>query len=227
MELEKHKPKALLFDLDGTLVDTIGDITYAVNVVLKSLGASPIDARTCKRYVGHGLRNTLSRAFDDALIPYDANLLSSSLQLLRETYHEHPHDIATLYPGIKRLLEKSVAGGLKLGVLSNKEDSLVRRIVEALLGTVPFVTVQGATEHMPLKPDPSAASAFARHVGCELHEVVMIGDSEVDYRTAVLAGMRPAVVTWGFRDRSDLEASGCAPLYDTMEELEMEVISWQ
>lgn len=214
--------KAILFDLDGTLVDTIGDIAFAVNSVLSHVGAPPIDKETCKAYVGRGLRNALSLALGTANVPFD----DSYLDILMHTYREHPYDRAIVYPGIRRLLEKSVADGLPLGVLSNKEDSLVQRIVHALLGDIPFIHVQGALDGIPLKPDPSSALQFAEKANCRAREVMLVGDSEVDHRTALAANMRPAVVTWGFRNKKSLLSSGCQPLYDYPQELEMEVGSW-
>lgn len=226
MTASENKHKAILFDLDGTLVDTIGDIAYAINMVLAHVGARPIDGDTCKRYVGKGLRNALSLALQEATVPFSPSQLDTYMDLLMDTYRAHPYDRAKLYPGIGRLLEKSVAADFKLGVLSNKEDSLVKEIVEALLGDFPFLTVQGASDGLPLKPEPKAAALFAQIAGCAHDEILFIGDSEVDYHTALAAKMRVAVVTWGFRSRSDLETNGCGPLYDTIEELETEVFSW-
>lgn len=224
MSQRNYAQQAILFDLDGTLINTIGDIAFAINRVLHHVGAPPIDDETCKRFVGQGLRNALCLALREALVSFDNEQLDSYMTMLMDAYRAHPYDRATIYPGIEQLLEKSVAGDLKLGVLSNKEDSLVRQIVESLLGDVPFITVQGAIEGLPLKPNPSAAHAFAKAAGCTDEDVLLVGDSEVDFLTAKAARMQIAVVTWGFRDRFNLESNGCGPLYDTIEELETEVL---
>ena len=218
---------AVLFDLDGTLVDTSRDISFALNAALSSAGVAPVSDNDCMRYVGRGLRNALACAMRDAGETVGDHDMDVLLGILQKTYEEHPFDRARVYPGIDRILEKSVAGGYKLGVLSNKDDSLVKRIVGELFGHVPFVMVQGATGHIPLKPDPTSARMFARSAGCAAGSVLMVGDTEVDYLTALAAGMRTAVVTWGFRSRSNLESAGCAPLFDTVEELETEVFPWQ
>ena len=217
----------ILFDLDGTLVDTSRDIAFALNTALADAGVSPISDNDCMRYVGRGLRNALVCASRDAGRSIGDHDMDALLGILQKTYEEHPFDRARVYPGIDRILEKSVAGGYKLGVLSNKDDSLVKRIVAELFGHVPFIMVQGATGHIPLKPDPTSARMFARSAGCAADSVLMVGDTEVDYLTALAAGMRTAVVTWGFRSRSNLESAGCAPLFDTVEELETEVFPWQ
>lgn len=218
---------ALLFDLDGTLVDTSRDIAFALNAALASAGVAPVSDNDCMRYVGRGLRNALACALCDAGETVGDHDMDALLKILQKTYEEHPFDRARVYPGIDRILEKSIAGGYKLGVLSNKDDSLVKRIVGELFGQIPFIMIQGAAEPIPLKPDPTSARMFARSAGCAAGSVLLVGDTEVDYQTALAAGMRTAVVTWGFRSRSNLESAGCAPLYDTVEELETEVFPWQ
>jgi phosphoglycolate phosphatase len=217
----------LLFDLDGTLVDTSRDIAFALNAALADAGVSPISDNDCMRYVGRGLRNALGCALRDAGRTIDEHDMDTLLGILQKTYEEHPFDRARVYPGIDRILEKSVAGGYKLGVLSNKDDLLVKRIVGELFGQIPFIMVQGATGHIPLKPDPTSAHMFARFAGCPAGSVLLVGDTEVDYQTALAAGMQIAVVTWGFRSRAVLESAGCEPLFDTVEELETEVFPWQ
>ena len=217
----------LLFDLDGTLVDTSRDIAFALNAALAAAGVSPISDNDCMRYVGRGLRNALGCALRDAGQTIGDHDMDTLLGILQKTYEEHPFDRARVYPGIERILEKSVAGGYKLGVLSNKDDLLVKRIVGELFGQVPVIRVQGATGQIPLKPDPTSAHMFARFAGCPADSVLFVGDTEVDYQTALAAGMRIAVVTWGFRSRAALESAGCEPLFDSVEELETEVFPWQ
>jgi len=215
--------RALLFDLDGTLVDTSGGIAHAVNSALAEAGALPLSTGQCMQHVGRGLRNTLVGALAERDIQADADRLEYLLGVLKATYRDEPLKDSFPYPGIVGLLEKSVAGNLRLGVLSNKDDSLVKVITRALFGETPFIMIQGAAEGVPLKPDPSKALEFAGKAGCRTDEVLLIGDSEVDHLTAEAAGMRGAIVTWGFRSRGALESSGCEPLFDTVEELETEV----
>lgn len=217
----------MLFDLDGTLVDTSGDIAFAINSALKAAGLPPAPKEQCMRHVGNGLRNTLLGMLSDYGVTVGPEEAGRLLQIVQDTYAGNPVKHSGLYGGIRRLLEKSVAGNLKLGVLSNKDDALVQAIVAHWFGDIPFIMVQGASRSVPLKPDPQAALSFATIAGCRPGEVVMIGDSEVDFRTAKASGMQPLIVTWGFRRKVDLAASGCAPLYDTAEEVETEVFPWE
>ena len=219
--------QAILFDLDGTLIDTIGDIAYAVNTVLSEVKVEPISEHACKQFVGSGLRRTLIRALEARGVESYGESLDDFMELLMETYRAHPHDRTLVYPGVERFIEKAVAGGMMLGVLSNKEDQLVQQIVTALFPDVPFLSVHGASEANRLKPSPEMAIGFAQDAQVEREHVLLIGDSEVDYLTAQAAGMQVAIGTWGFRSRSELERHGCNPLYHTMEEIEREVFSWR
>ncbi len=217
---------AVLFDLDGTLVDTIGDITYALNAALEAAGVPSVTYDTCKQFVGRGLRNALLNALQAAQVAPDEAQLDSLVEVMLKTYQKYPFQRAVVYPHIEALLDKSVASGLQLGVLSNKDDDLVQEIVQALFPKVPFISVQGASTTAPLKPDPTTALQFAQQAGCTVEEVLLVGDTEVDYYTAQEAGMPVAIATWGFRSRPELEAAGCKPLYDSVSHLAKEVFPW-
>ena len=221
-------PRAVLWDLDGTLVDTVADIAFALNQTLLTIGVKPINQETCFQFVGHGLKNTLTSALDyRRVIDLDPSKIEVLYANFLSIYREPPHNYSIPYHGISNLLQKCVAEKLPMGVLSNKEDSLVKRIVRHLFGDVNFQFVRGAVDGCPLKPDSTAVHMFLDLVQCRPNESLLVGDSEVDYETARSAGMRCVLVTWGFRSRSILASQGLGPLIDTIEELEMEVLPWQ
>ncbi len=215
--------KALLFDLDGTLVNTIGDIAYAMNKALDLIGIVPVTSAECQRFVGRGLRNALKSALLNASHSADDQTLDTLFPIMLETYRNSPSGHSFIYSGMEDFVQKSVAAGMSVGVLSNKEESLVRILIEELFPEDPFVFVQGERVDVPLKPNPTSAMSFVTLLDIAPSEVLFIGDSEVDAETALAAGMQLALVTWGFRSRHELESSGYGPLFDTVEELEKEV----
>lgn len=215
--------QAVLFDLDGTLVNTIGDIAFALNTALIQAGVPVVDDDTCMSFVGRGLRNALKNALDEAGHTCSQEELSNLLEILMATYRAHPADRSFVYPGIEALLKNLVAHGLAIGVLSNKEESLVLAIVAKLFPGIPFVSVHGMVQGLPGKPDPSQALAFASVVGLDPSQVLVVGDSEVDALLATNAHCPVVLVTWGFRPKQTLLQEGYGPLCDTVGELESEV----
>ena len=224
---QRYPIKALLFDLDGTLADTIGDITDAVNAVMHEAHLPSLEHGVVMRHVGSGLKHTLYKAIQENRADPDAMDMDHWVQVMLAKYSLRPCVATHLYPGIAQFLENSVAGGLRLGVLSNKEERLVVEIVDTLLPGIPFVSVRGASDLFPRKPDPTLAHQFAQEAGIPEHQVLYVGDSDIDYHTAGAAGMQIALVTWGYRSRAQLEAGGFEPLFDTVEELEREVHAWR
>lgn len=214
--------RACVFDLDGTLTDTLESLSYSVGETLKTVGLSPITKEQCRQFVGNGAQvliekallakgdETLSR-FDEAFAAYrrifDANC----------TYQVRP------YAGIVELLSEMKALGMKLGVLSNKPDAQAVHVVEEIFGKETFDLVQGQRDGVPRKPDPTALLAMAKRFGMEPEETIYIGDSEVDAATGNAAGMDTILVSWGFRSLEELKTAGADWIADTAEEI-MEII---
>ena len=212
--------KACIFDLDGTLTDTLDSLTFSVNETMKEIGFPGITQEQCRQFVGNGAKvliektllaggdETLSR-FDEAFAAYgrifDANC----------TYRVTP------YQGIPELLKALRERGLRLGVLSNKPDRQAVHVVETIFGRGVFDTVRGQRDGVPRKPDPAAALAMAEAFGAAPGETVYIGDSEVDAATGRAAGMETVLVSWGFRPREVLEKAGAgrAKIADSAEEI--------
>ena len=212
--------KACIFDLDGTLTDTLESLTFSVNETMKEIGLPGITQDQCRQFVGNGAKVLIEKAlcaggdknlsrFDEAFAAYgrifDVNC----------TYHVKP------YEGIPKLLKALKDRGLKLGVLSNKPDRQTVHVVETIFGKDTFDIVRGQKDGVPRKPDPTAALAIARIFGAAADETVYIGDSEVDAATGAAAGMETVLVSWGFRPREVLERAGegRARIADSAEEI--------
>lgn len=212
--------KAVLFDLDGTIVNTIGDITFAMNKALEHYQIEPISDEEGMMCVGRGLRNALSNAVKIKGKDVSEESLDGMVKILFDTYSQYPVQFAHEYKGTTKFLTTCVDKGLTLGVLSNKDDELVKVIVEKLFPHIPFSFILGAHSDYPLKPDPTSLLAFANQFDLDKEEVLFIGDSEVDGKTGEAAGVHYALVSWGFRGKKELISSGFTNIYDTFEELE-------
>jgi phosphoglycolate phosphatase len=207
--------EALIFDLDGTLVDTLDDIADALNRVLGARGL-PVHARAAVRaMIGEGAAN-LVRA---ALPPVARDLVPDVLEEFRRDYFAKVLVRSAPYPGVAGLLAELARRGLPMCVLSNKPHAPTRALVAALFATTPFVEVAGQRPERPIKPDPTVALELARAMGVAPAACGFVGDSGVDMRTASAAGMRGIGVTWGFRDAAELIEHGAAALIEVPEQL--------
>ena len=207
--------RAALFDLDGTLLDSLADIATAMNhaLALHGLPTHPLPAY--QRFVGEGVRVLVQRA-----VPAGRESLQEAvLASYKERYAECMLEQTRTFPGIPALLERLAAEGLKLAVLSNKSDESTRKLVAALLPDIPFGAVYGERAGVPRKPDPTAALALAAELGVPPAACAFIGDTPIDMGTARAAGMYAVGVTWGFRSVEELRAHGVQALASTADEL--------
>jgi len=209
--------KLIVFDLDGTLVDSRRDLADAANEVLVSVGAAPLEEETIGRMVGSGAAVLVSRAFAAAGCEPPADALDRFLRAydVRLLRHTRP------YPGIIDALDR-LSRKSRLAVLTNKPFRPTRAILDGL-GMGPYFVapwVRGGDGPLPRKPDPAGLRAFASEAGVRLDEVVLIGDSRIDWETARQAGARACLVRWGFGFESlasrDLEG---ASVFDRPEQL--------
>jgi phosphoglycolate phosphatase len=196
----------VLFDLDGTLLDTLGDIADAMNDVLGVLGLPGHPEESYKTFVGEGVRFLVERALPRDR--RDPGTVARGLALLEERYRHRPEGRTSPYPGIPALLDALSARRLPLAVLSNKPEPATLAAVRDHLPRWDFRSVAGAREGVPLKPDPAPALAIAADAGVDPAAVLYLGDTGVDMRTARAAGMRAAGALWGFRGREELVATG-------------------
>lgn len=199
-----------VFDLDGTLVDSLEDLHASVNHALGSLGLPRRNLEEVRGYVGEGARVLLERA-----VAPEVHLADEALALWRPHYEAHLLDRTRPYPGIPELLAGATRG---LAVLTNKPGAMARRILDGL-GLLPrFAEVVGGDE-APRKPDPAGLLGIVARAGADPRDAVLVGDSLVDAATARAAGVPFVAVTWGLTPRERLAAAGAAALADTVPEL--------
>jgi len=194
------RPRGVIFDLDGTLADSLEDIASAMNRTLEAHGF-PVHAISAYRtFVGEGVRKLVERA----LPPGTEHLREAFIAAYQDDYAAHLLDATRLFPGIPELLDGLQRAGVPVGVLSNKPDVPTRRLVEALCGRWQFGAVFGERPGIPRKPDPASALALADALGAPPESVAFVGDTSVDILTARAASMRPVGVLWGFRPKEVL-----------------------
>ncbi|MDE6108962.1 MAG: HAD family hydrolase [Muribaculaceae bacterium] len=196
--------KLVIFDLDGTLLDTITDLGDAANYTMQEMGYPTHARASYPMMVGGGVARLLERALPDSA--RNPETLARALEIFRARYDEHLADNTTVYPGISRLLDELTARGIRVAVASNKYESAVRRLVERFFPEVPWAAVCGNVEGVPVKPDPSIIFRVLTECPTPKAEVLYTGDSGVDMETARRACVDSIGVTWGFRTAAELRA---------------------
>ena len=212
--------KLAIFDLDGTLIDTIEDLGTAVNHALGLRGLALHSMAEYKDMVGHGVRNLVKDALAGSLgrQPEDA-LVDSALADFVDYYVAHIDVHTRPYTGIQALLSKLQGKGLKLAVASNKFQEGAEKLVKEFFPDIRFVAVLGNSPELPLKPDAAVVQLVLDKAGVSREEAVFVGDSATDMKTAANGGVRSIGVSWGFRPRTDLEQSGAMDIADSAEQL--------
>lgn len=199
--------KYCIFDLDGTLLNTLPTILYYLNDTLTSFGYPPATEEQCKRYVGDGARNLISRALADRG-ECDDGKIRQVLSEYDKAYNSSPLYLTQPYPGISELIGALKGAGITVGVVSNKPDFAAVAVVRAFFGDA-FSFVTGAKDGTPLKPAPDAPLALLGKMGGDPSECAFIGDIGVDIYTGKNMGAALTVgVLWGFRDERELKAAG-------------------
>lgn len=206
------QPRAVIFDLDGTLVDSLEDIAAALDLALDDHGISRPTRALVRTWIGAGARNLIVQAVGE-------DRADAVLARFRAHYAATPVRHTALYPGLDAILDRFAAANLRLAVLSNKPDALTKPICAALLGRWRFDPVLGQRPHVALKPSPDAALEIAAALDIAPEHCAFVGDSAIDILTAQAAHMIPVAVSWGFRPRVELVAAQPALLADTPAEL--------
>lgn len=212
------KFQAILFDLDGTLLDTLADIANCVNQVLAHHEFPTHPQEAYKTKIGNGVVNLVKAA-----LPADQRgepMLSACLAEYRELYAQQWNVQTRVYDGVPEMLDGLVRQRLPMAVLSNKPHDFTCDCVRHYLGRWPFALVLGASAAFPHKPDPAAALHIARQLEVPPGKFAYLGDTDVDIQTARRAGMHSVGVLWGLRSRQELENNGAATIIGHPRELE-------
>ncbi len=199
--------RGVIFDLDGTLLDSLADLAAAMNRTLAGRGFPTHPLAAYRTFIGEGVQRLAERALPSGRQAERPALVAA----YQADYAEHLLESTALYPGIAALLDALTARCLPMAVLSNKPDAPTRRLVEALLGRWHFQAVAGERPGVPRKPDPTAALELARRMDVTAAEVAFVGDTLVDVLCARAAGMRPVGALWGFR-AEEVAASGATTI---------------
>lgn len=209
----------VIFDLDGTLIDTIRDLGEAVNHSLSQAGYPVHDIEEYNTMVGNGVRNLVKAAMPEDARCNDA-LVDERLAVFVDYYTSHLDVYTRPYEGMAEVLRTLRDNGVRMGVASNKFQSGTESLVKKFFGDIPFVAVLGNKQGQALKPDPAIVNICKMNSGlAEDAAVVMVGDSDVDMRTAANAGIPAIAVTWGFRSENELRNAGAVQFARTASEL--------
>jgi phosphoglycolate phosphatase len=211
------KYRCVIFDCDGTLVDTLEDIAAAMNAALCAHGFPPAPLEKYRDMVGWGIYRLASLALPEG--ERTEPMVQALGDHARRLMEEQESFISRPYPGIPALLAELKAKKITVGVLSNKPDAALRRLADSLFPPLSFDAVCGLYPGMIPKPDPSAVWELLTELYHVPGETIFIGDSEIDMETARNAGCYPLGVSWGFRSRSVLETAGAARIIDTPQEI--------
>ena len=206
--------QAAIFDLDGTLADTIGDIGAAVNSLLSERGYPLHDNAVYKRMVGNGFANLMRRALP-ASVAADETLFAALAREAASRYAARSLETTRPFEGIPAMLETLARRGVRCAVLSNKPDDMTKNMVEALFPSTRFLAVLGDRPGVPRKPDPQEALAIAASSGIPAERWAFIGDSDVVMRTGRAAGMTALGASWGYRSVDELLAGGASAILKT------------
>lgn len=211
--------KLVIFDLDGTLLNTIGDLADAVDYVMRSRNLPEHTNAEYRQMVGGGIKRLVERALPEELA-HNEEYVEECVAQFRRYYVDNIDRHTIPYEGIPELLRKLQHDGVKMAVASNKFQHGTDRLVAKFFGEIDFVAIEGNREGAPLKPNPEIIHNIIRIAGVERGDAVMVGDSGIDIRTAIAAEIDSIGVSWGFRFAEELYDAGATTVVTTAKELQ-------
>ena len=211
--------KLVIFDLDGTLLNTIADLANSTNYALKVLGYPIHEPDKYNFMVGNGINKLFERALPDGE-KTEENVLRVRQEFV-PYYDQHNADKSRPYPGVTELLETLQTAGMQLAVTSNKYQAATEKLIAHYFPNIKFTAVFGQREGIPVKPDPIIVKEILQIAKVQEEETLYVGDSGVDMQTAINAGVTSCGVTWGFRPRTELESFHPDHIVDNAEEIKL------
>ena len=208
--------KAIIFDLDGTLIDSIPDIADAANQLMVNHNYPIHDTSSYVKWIGHGALKLLKRAVPDNI---DDAYLKKLLSEYLEIHTGNCTNKTSLYPGINKILDYLNEQNISISILTNKPHALTLKVFEHYLKKWKFDFVLGQMQDYPKKPDPGRAFEIADKLKCQTQEMMFVGDSDTDMKTGTAAGMIPLGVTWGYGTESSILGAGAKYLMNNTKEL--------
>ena len=196
----------VIFDLDGTLINSLEDIANAANATLRRYDLNPHPVDSYRYFIGDGLQTLIERIIPQ--LHQDLEFVTMLMATFKELYSAGWHNKSSLYEGIGSMLNSLEAKGIKLAVFSNKPHHFTELFVERFFPATTFAYVQGQVSGLAKKPDPAGAVMIAKQLRLREERMVFVGDTAIDIETGSRAGMKTIGVEWGFRDRLELEKSG-------------------
>ena len=211
-----QKVKAVIFDLDGTLLDTLADIGTGLNTALCRFGFEEHPIVSYRQRIGHGIKNAVRASLPETV---SEEQYQEVLDFYLSYYPQHCTEKTDYFPGTKAFLDAMVQKGMKLAVISNKTETTAQKVMGHYFPGYPWGFVWGRTEGRPLKPAKEAGILACEALGLQPDEILYVGDGDSDMEFAANMGFIGAGVTWGYRDREQLLAAGADFLVDTFEQL--------
>lgn len=211
--------KAIILDLDGTLLDTLTDLAQSMNATLVAFGYPIHDVQDYKYFVGEGVEKLVRTS--TGILEGEEEKVHEMMTIMRQIYRNRWTQDTEPYKGIESMLKEVSELGLQLGVLSNKPHDATNELINHYFPDIKFTSIRGFKPEIPRKPDPQAALEIASEMGLSPEEIAFIGDTKTDMETAVNAGMLPVGVLWGFRDEMELIQAGAMDILMFPEELKV------
>ena len=208
--------KAVLFDLDGTLANSLSDLAASTNYAIEKFGFPPRDEESFKYFAGDGMPKMIERALPEN--KSDAETVSKIMPVFLEYYGNHFCDRTKPYEGMTELIDALISRGILVAVVTNKEQIMAEKVVKKLYGDR-FSLIIGKRPDIPAKPNPAAALIAMAELNVEPQECVFVGDSKMDVQTGVNSGAFPVGVLWGFRKSDELIAGGAKRIIGSPKEL--------